>query len=219
MKKRTSGILLMSTVVLLICAGCSPYTKGEAIRADLPEKYALLILDMQNDFLKPDGKLPIDRGQAPKILEAINRLLTYLPGKGIEVVYIGNEFSKSDTVANWFRNKAALQGTEGAELTEDLTLVNNSYFAKNQPDAFSNHAFDQYLRKKKVTKLLIAGVFADQCILSTVKGALQRKYGVYVIADAIGAKTDRDLDKALQKFNSMDVQVVTAEQVIKKIGQ
>jgi nicotinamidase-related amidase len=53
--------------------------------------------------------------------------------------------------------------------------------------------------------------------LSTVKGGQNRKYEVYVISDAIGAKNDNDIEKALKAYKKLNVNTVTSEQIIDKI--
>jgi len=199
--------------------GCTPYTDGEPIKDGQPAKYGLLVLDMQNDFLRPDGKMPIAPGQAAGILNAVNGLLAFVAQNNIEAVYIGNEFNKSDRVANWFRNNAALAGTEGARLVDGLKIINQNYFAKHHPDAFANPDFDRYLREKEITRLAITGVFADQCVMSTVKGALQRGYAVYAVSDGLGAKSDKKLATALDKLADLGVSVLTASQLLDKLGE
>lgn len=223
MKEYSSRMKLniFRSIILIIClillSGCSPYTKGEPIESNLPDKYSFLILDIQNDFMAKDGKLPISPIQSRDIINKINMLLSILTQSEVEVVYIGNEFKKSDTIANWFRNNAAIKGTDGAKLDSNLNIINNNYFSKSSPDAFSNKSFDQYLREQKISKLIIAGVFADQCVLSTVKGGLNRKYEVYVISDAIGAKNDSDIEKAIKAYKKLNAHTVTSEQIINKI--
>ena len=208
-------ILLVFALVLF--SGCSPHTEGEPIETNLPEKFCFLVVDIQNDFMAKDGKLPIEPKQSQNIINTINRLLPVFDKNKIEIIYIGNEFKETDTIANWFRNKAAIEGTEGAKLAPDLNIINNNYFIKSSADAFSNKSFDKYLREKKITKLIISGVFADQCILSTVKGGLNRKYEIYVISDGIGAKNDQNIKKALKAYKKLKVNIITSEQIINKI--
>ncbi len=207
-------LLIISLLFLL--SSCSNYTKGEPIESKLPPKYAFLVIDIQNDFMSNTGKLPIGENQSTNIIKTINKLSPIFNQNKIETIYIENKFKKYDLIANWFRNNAALEGTDGEKLSPDLTIVNDKQFYKSSPDAFSNKIFDKYLRTKKITKLIVAGVFADQCVLSTIQGALNRKYGVYVISDAIGAKNDNDINKALKKYKELNVNIVTSQQITEK---
>ncbi len=209
--------LTISLMLLGFLVGCDAYTKGKPIESNMPEKYAFLIMDVQKDFMTADGKLPVDSQQAQSVLKTINRTVEAVDVSTVEIVYIGNEFSPSDRIANWFRNYAALKGEEGSKLDSRLKVVNNLYFSKNMPDAFSNDAFDQYLRNKKVNKIIVAGVFADQCVLATAKGAVQRGYKVITLSDGIAAKNDKKLIQALQKHKEVGTTVISSAEFIKQL--
>lgn len=206
-------------IFLVLMTGCIPHTKGNPIESNIPEKYAFLIMDIQKDFMVPEGKLPVDSQQAQTILKTINTLLETVDVKAIEIVYVGNEFSHSDLIGNWFRNHAALKDEEGSQLDSRLKVINNIYFSKDQPDAFSNDDFDQYLRNKKVNKLIIAGVFADQCLLATARGAQQRGYKVIMLSDGVAAKNNENLQEALQKHKEGGTIVMSSEEFLRKLDR
>ncbi|MCK4840165.1 MAG: cysteine hydrolase [Desulfobulbaceae bacterium] len=170
-KKQTSGLLLFFTVLIVssfVFLARAPYTEGEPIQKGLPAKYAIIIIDLQEDFILPAGKLPVEQSQARKIVPSINSLLSSINANAVEVVYVGNEFSPADFIGNWFRNSAAIAGQQGTKLVSSLFVINDTYFSKEKPDAFSNTEFDQYLRGKSVNHLIVTGVFADQCVMATI---------------------------------------------------
>jgi nicotinamidase-related amidase len=219
MKRRqqaTSNLLYFTVLIctLLYCAGCSPHTEGEPIQQGLPTKYGIIIMDMQEDFILATGKLPVDRNQAQKALQSINTLLSAVNANSVEILYVVNEFSPEDSIGNWFRNDTAIAGQEGTRLVADLTVVNDTYFTKDKPDAFSNREFDAYLREKKVNHLVMTGVFADQCVMSTAKGGLQRLYKVAVIPEGVAAKNDKNHEKAIQKFRKLGVEILATDDAI-----
>ncbi len=216
--KRNFQILIWLISVVLFVTGCNPYNGGEPIQTGLPDKSAFIILDIQNDFMLPTGRLPIDQGQSSGIIRNINKLTAGFGKNHMDVIYIGNEFKESDTVANWFRNNSAIKGTEGAKLVAELNVINTNYFAKEHPDAFTNKLFDQFLRDRKITKLIIAGVFGDQCVLSTVKAALNRKFEVTIVSDAIGTKTDKKLANILETYKKIGVGVEKTDQLVSRVS-
>jgi len=209
--------LAIFLMLLGFLIGCDAYTKGRPIESNMPEKYAFLIIDIQKDFMTPDGKLPVDSHQAQRVLKTINTIIETVDVNTLEIVYIGNEFSPSDRIANWFRNDAALKGEEGSKLDSRLKVVNNLYYTKDRPDAYSNDALDQYLRNKQVNKVLIAGVFADQCVLATARGALQRGYKVITLSDGVAAKNDKKLKKALQKHKESGTMVISSAEFLRQL--
>jgi len=215
-KQTTNGLLIFAVllVTLLSSAGCSPHTEGEPIQQGLPTKYGIIIIDIQKDFILPTGKLPVDLNQARKAVQSINSLLAAVTPNGAEVVYVRNEFSPDDTIGNWFRNDAAIAGRDGTKQVADLAVVNDTDFTKAKSDAFSNNAFDTYLREKEINHLILTGVFADQCVMSTAKGGLQRQYSVAVIPEAVAAKNDKNHDKAIEKFRKLGVSILATDDAI-----
>jgi nicotinamidase-related amidase len=220
-QQATSSLFFFAVLLctLWYCAGCSPHTEGDPIQQGLPTKYGIIIVDMQEDFILPKEKLPVDRNQARKTVRSINSLLAAVHTNGVEVLYVGNEFSPEDSIGNWFRNHAAIVGQKGTKLVADLTVVNDTYFTKDKPDAFSNSAFDAYLRDKKVNHLILTGVFADQCVMSTAKGGLQRRYTVAVIPEAVAAKNSKNHEEAIKKFRKLGVDILATGDTIKQLNR
>src|SRR5579859_3773466 len=130
--------------------------------------WALLVLDIQQDFTGPHARMPIDPQQRAEILPNINRLVQHADQAGWLIVYIGNEFARFDPL-NLGRNAAAIKGSAGAALDPDLLLIGEHYIPKHAGDAFSNPRLLELLRQHNVTGLSICGVFADACVLSTTR--------------------------------------------------
>lgn len=58
-------------------------------------------------------------------------------------------------------------------------------------DAFERTDLDQSLKRKKITALLLSGVFLDVCVAETAKTAAGLGYDVFVIED-MTEPNDRD---------------------------
>ncbi len=199
-------ISILLSVSLIIC-NCSPYSKGVKI-VEENEKVAILILDFQNDFFGKDAPLPVDSAQGELAITSTNKLLATVDTSKVEVIYIGNEFAKNSYIANWFRNGAAIAGSKGAEIIPEIKRVSNRYFHKDQPDAFTNKEFDSYLRDKGVGKVIVTGVFADQCVLSTINGAINRGYAVEVYEDCVATVSEKRKMAAIEDYRSLGVRIV-----------
>lgn len=198
---------------ILLFFSCNSYTEGELIKENLPPKAALLIVDIQNDIMLPTGKLPVDSVQANRVIKVANEIIQSIDPNIIEVIYIANEFESSNWIRNLFTNFAVLKGTQGAELDSRLNRINQNFYTKSQRDAFSNLQLDQYLRQKNVNNLIIIGVYAEHCVLSTVRGALQRGYKVTIVSDAVASKNDKDLRKAFDTYNSIGVSLLSSKEL------
>jgi nicotinamidase-related amidase len=218
-----AGLLVGAAIVALLAAYAVVFvpfgpTSGPPIEQQEQSRTALLVLDLQVDFLADDGNLPVARGQVPGMLDAVARLLQRSAELGLEVVYVKNAFSQWDVIGNLARNRAAIAGEPGAEIDPRVQVLGSAVFDKTEPDAFSNAALDTHLRQHKIDHLLVAGVFADQCVRSTALGALNRKYEVTIVEDGIAAATDDALKQALAGLASDGAAIAQSSALIERLA-
>ena len=176
---------------------------------------ALLVLDFQVDFLQPGGRLPVAQDQVPGMLEATNQVIRAAEARGMEVIYIGNEFSRWNLPANWFRNNAAVRDQPWARLDERVIVINDQYFPKRRGNAFSNPRLGEFLQTRRVRHVILAGVFANACVHFTAMGALRRGYRVTVLSDAVAATNAGKRDAALQRMHRRGVEIANSSSVVR----
>jgi len=191
--------------VLAAAAGCG--TEGPPIGPYENPSTALLVLDLQRDFLEPGGRLPVAADQVEPMLGAVRATETGARAAGAAVVQIENGFAPDDA-ANPFRNQAAVRGTAGAEWDPRIPLDADARFTKASADAFSVAELDAWLRERRVSHVVLPGVYADGCVLSTSLGARNRRYRVSVVAPAVAAATGEARRAALESMRSHGVEVV-----------
>lgn len=176
-------------------------------------RQALLILDVQQDFTGPDARMPVDRVQAAVMIDRINRLVDERSTNGLEPIYIVNEFPRF-SIANLFRNFAAIKGRAGSALDPRLHVVaagspgaaGETRFAKRHGNAFTNPLLHPYLQQHGIDSLLVTGLFAGACVRATIKSALRLGYKVSVIPEAIAAGSEAARARALRAFRTAGVQ-------------
>jgi nicotinamidase-related amidase len=95
-----------------------------------------------------------------------------------------------------------------------LNIINHNHFVKNRMDAFSNLEFDAFLRKNQVNNVLLTGMAAEACIDRTCRGALNRKYSVTVITDAIAGSSDQSRTKKIQAYEKYGANLLQAKSLI-----
>jgi nicotinamidase-related amidase len=174
---------------------------------------ALLVVDIQNDFTGQQARMPVDPLQADEMIENINKLIEHAQQLKLLVIYIVNEYTLFDPL-NIFRNFAAIQGSEGAKLDSRLIVSNQNYFPKKAGDAFSNPELTSFLKRKGISEVLVAGVYAEACILQTTKGALRNGFSVKVVADAIGTKSQEKRQRCLDEYRKMGIEVAETDKFI-----
>ncbi|KAG2491873.1 hypothetical protein HYH03_009826 [Edaphochlamys debaryana] len=168
---------------------------------------ALIVIDMQNDFLLPTSPLCVAGGMAclPKVKEALDAARS----KGLHVIHVIREHDPSGvdieyTRAHLFRDGGAgstVPGSKGAELVEGLEVqAGELTLIKKRFSAFLHTHLDLVLRRLGVKRVVIAGVQTPNCIRATAVDAMGHDYEVLVLSDATASKSD-----AVQEYNLEDM--------------
>ncbi len=206
------SLLLAATVLLVVLRAEAPFTPIK--REERPHK-ALLVLDLQKDFIGPEAKYPVDKSQVEPMLTAVNSVIEKAEQLAIEVIYIDTQFKKDQWVTNWFRNYAAIEGTAGAAYDERLKVVSKRVFTKGKQDAFSNKKLDDYLRERAIGKLIVCGVFADKCVSATARAAKNRGYEVTLLSDGIAAGSSTAIKRSIRYLKRKGVTITTSSDLLK----
>ena len=164
-------------------------------------KSALLIIDMQNDFVLPSSSNSI-KG-AYEVLPALRSVLERFRELGSPVFHIVREYRSDGSDIERFRykdfiegNKYAVPGTVGCEVVNELKPVEGEYrIVKNRFSGFMNTELDFILRRLEVTDVIVAGIQYPNCIRATVFDAVAYGFNVSVLTDATSAKSE-DIAKA-----------------------
>jgi nicotinamidase/pyrazinamidase len=151
---------------------------------------ALLIVDPQVDFC-PGGTLAVPGGDA--IFPAVNRAAERLP-----VVVASRDWHPADHVS--FRARGGpwpvhcQAGTPGAEFHPSLDRDRlEQVFSKGTDrdqeaySAFQGTGLAEWLRRRGVQRLFVAGLATDYCVMASVLDARGAGFEVVVLEDAIGA--------------------------------
>lgn len=149
---------------------------------------ALLLLDLQRDFLEADGRLTVGKGNAEPVILSANRLLNHAAKAGWKPILIKNEFRKRDWIGNFLRNDAAIEGAAGAEIDPRVPLPAMApTFSKSRSDAFTNPALERTLKDASIRRLVVVGVMTEACVCATVKSAIRRGFEVTVVSDGVAS--------------------------------
>lgn len=160
---------------------------------------ALIIVDMQNDFAHPDGKLfvPSARNIIPKIKELLDRARA----AGVKVIYTQDWHMKDDPEFKIW-GEHAVANTWGAEIVEELKPLESDILIKKlRYDAFFGTPLDHILRIYGIRNLIITGTVANICVLHTAGSAALLGYKVIVPIDAIAALSDFDYHASLRQIS------------------
>jgi len=183
-------------------------------KVSLPaKKSAVVVVDMQNDFAHPNGKLygPAAREIIPRIAS----LLEKARGAGVRVVYTQDTHYPDDPVEFPIWGPHVVKGTWGWQIVDELKpREGDIVIEKMRYDAFFGTPMDHVLRMYGIQHLVVTGTVANICVLHTVASARLRLYDVVVPIDAIAALNEFDYAAALRQMDFLyKVTLTTTEGV------
>jgi nicotinamidase-related amidase len=172
------------------------YEVQDEVRVD-PARTALIVVDMQNDFVSEGGTLRVPDAEAT--IPAIGALLTLARSSGMRVVF--SQDTHRDGDPEWkIWPEHAREGTWGWEIVEALApLPEETVLRKVRYDAFYGTPLDHLLRLWAVDTLVLCGTVANICVHYTAASAALRWYDVIVVKDAVSALEQIDMEASLRQ--------------------
>ena len=174
----------------------------------IPERTALLIIDMQNSFCRKGGLfdlIGVDVSGTEPVIKAIARLKAGLQDSGVVFIYLQHTFrpdlldaggpfspnrSKAPSLKIMHTTKPELRGRFLVEGTWDWQIVDelkpgpgDLVIKKQRYSGFCGTILDNCLRSAGITHLLFTGVATNICVDSTAREAFFREYWPILIED------------------------------------
>jgi nicotinamidase-related amidase len=162
-----------------------------------PATTALVVIDMQNDFVKLRGGLLVPDAEAT--IPAIRGLLELARASDMRVVYSQDTHREGDP--EWtIWPEHCREGSWGWEIVAELAPNStDTVLRKVRFDAFYGTPLDHLLKLWGVDTLVICGTLANLCVHYTAASAALRWYGVVIPADAISSLESFDLEASLRQ--------------------
>jgi nicotinamidase-related amidase len=163
-----------------------------------PGTTAVVIVDMQNDFVAAGGALVV--GDAAGTVPAIADLARRARAARARVFYTQDSHAPGDPeFPIW--GEHVLEGSWGWQIVDALAPApGDRVIRKLRYDGFFGTSLDHELRMAGVTALVVCGTVANICVLHTAGSAALRGYRVIVPVDGISAITPFDREAALRQI-------------------
>ena len=172
-----------------------------------PVRTALVIIDMQRDFVEPGGfgeTLGNDVSILQAVIPPLQAVLADARARGLEVIHTreGHVPDLSDCPpAKLRRGKPSLRigdpgprgrilvrGEVGHDIVDELApLPGELVVDKPGKGAFYATALGEHLRAHGITALIVTGVTTEVCVHTTVREANDRGYECLVLSDCVGS--------------------------------
>ncbi|MFZ1127124.1 cysteine hydrolase family protein [Methanoregula sp.] len=187
------------------------------------EHPALLIIDMQNDFVREGALLRVV--QAENVIPKIQDVLGAFRAKNLPVFHIlrihrnnGSdvEITRKDLFS---RHPFAVAGSPGAREIDELKPLPGEYvIEKIRMSAFIGTELDLMLRTLGITGLVVTGVQTPNCIRTTVFDAIAYNYPVILVDDATGAQSEEIHQANVRDMANIGVRIMDARTLIDTPG-
>jgi len=176
-----------------------------------PEYTALVVVDVQNDFVMKEGKLA-----CPEMIEKLKPLIENGRKVGVMVVYLQDTLlpRRLSDSAPYFEKYMKFHGTDdprevkdeavfetwGWEIIDEIKpLFGEARIVKYRSDGFIGTGLDLILRSNKIKTVVATGVVTDGCVAATVRSA-GNDYFVVVAEDCCWQEDKERHDSAIQQF-------------------
>lgn len=181
-----------------------------------PGRTALVVIDVQRDFVGPDGamaRLGLDLSKIEPAIDRIEALIAKARTAGATVAF-ARVMSSQSTDSGALRRLNARKGRPpgsiaicredqaGGDYYRVTPAPGDIEISKRLFNTFHGTDFDAKLKARGIEAIVIVGFTTDCCVDATARDAFHRDYDVFVVSDATDAYAD-DLHwsalRALQK--------------------
>jgi len=136
-------------------------------------KAALIVADMLNDFLDPQGSLYVGP-QAREIIPFVSEKIAQFRAQGGVVIFVCDAHAVNDREFKYFPPHA-VKGSWGAEIIPELPPAHGDYrVEKTRYSAFSHTNLDDILKQEQVDEVHVVGVMTSICVMETIKELFDR---------------------------------------------
>ncbi|TVY88496.1 hypothetical protein LAWI1_G006221 [Lachnellula willkommii] len=201
---------------------------------------ALVIIDVQNEFISPNGNFPISDACRPDLLKNLTALIPQFRKTG-HIIWVNAIYedrteepprmkahAKGDGILgtnSWLAaathvhpTPCCAAGSFGAETYPDLLALAEPEDVVITKDAYSAFSGDsgpallEALREKTVTDAYFCGVASGTCVLATVVDAEQiDRLRVHVVPDCMGWRRLNAHEEAIRRFEELGVQLQNSD--------
>lgn len=172
-----------------------------------PVTTALVLIDMQRDFVEPGG-FGETLGNDPTILQAVipplKKVLADARARGMTVIHTreGHTPDLSDCPPAKLnrgnptlrigdpgpRGRILIRGEIGHDIVDDLAPIPGELLIdKPGKGSFYATGLQDYLVEHQITSLIVTGVTTEVCVHTTVREANDRGYECLVLSDCVGS--------------------------------
>ncbi len=183
---------------------------------------AILIIDMQNDFVEPGAVLCV-AGALPTV-PAIQDLAKFGRENNWKVIHVIRAHDPAGYNVDAPRiplftdgkKGYCVPGTHGAEIVDGLKPEKDDLvITKTRNSGFFQTNLDMVLRRMGVKTVILAGTQYPNCVRGTAADAMSYDYDTVICTDACSAKTPEVAEANIYDMKNMGIKIMSLDEVKK----
>ncbi len=177
---------------------------------------ALVVIDMQNSFLHPEGENFWPGAQA--VVPRVGRLIAAAESAGAIIVHVADRHREG--FADWEQRRLpehCVTGGFNADWFEGFGprgRAREIEIVKRRYSAFFATELALFLREQQVDSVVICGVKTNVCVRATSQDAFANGFGVTVVRDATGSNRPHLAEASLEDLDRYFGRVVTTDEAL-----
>ena len=191
----------------------------------VPERTALVVVDIQVDWAAPEGVLGqagVDLAPAEAVIETLEKLIPSARAAGATLAFV-RVVTTPETDSTALKTYHVRRGQPGGHVICREDGGADYYRLFPQPgdievqkvlyDCFHGTDMEAQLRSRGIDTLLITGLSTDCCVDAATRAAFHRDFHVFVVSDATAAYEPGLRESTLQVLGKNCALLVTSDAV------
>ena len=204
------------------------YNEGDVQFEIVPNKCALLVIDMQDEFVKPHWS-PDWVPEATKQVPRIKRLIEHCRSKNIPVIY--TVYSKTHNYLDRPKTGKLMPGRYSdlnidfsgfyvqGQVWHELAPCNDEIvIRKSSYGAFYDTPLETILKNMEKDTVIICGTVTNYCCGATARQAYERSFKVIFGSDVTSTDSPEMQEPELKVLRKGYAKVLTAEKIMKALS-
>jgi nicotinamidase-related amidase len=189
---------------------------------------ALLVIDMQNGFVRRDGftiRRLLERGLAEAAEQYERQLRTIVPNlrrvidrfreRGQMIVFVNSVNYPGRQAGGQKINQWIPPDSEEAQIIDELgRQPADLLVSKSCSGVFAGSNLDFHLRRREIVSLIVGGVVTDGCVEQAIRQAHDLGYACVLLGDGSAALTQEIHDNALERLEHRRAHVRGTDDVL-----
>jgi ureidoacrylate peracid hydrolase len=183
----------------------------------VPERSAVVVVDMINEFLEDGGLMVLASGRA--LYKPIQTLVDAAHEAGARVIWLRDEHPNLSDPEFRKRIVHCLKGSWGTQIVDALKPgPDDIILPKHTYSGFFQTPLHELLQRHGITTLIVTGVVTNICVRSTSHDAFFLGYEVIVPEQCVSATSDREQASSLYDIDTHYGSVTSLDHVLSMLA-